>query len=158
MQDSTNPVILRSVWDWGEQFPDKEKELFVNPLFNENFNKPLRPSCGVCNLELWSQCYFRWVPLLEIPAGGKPQIDLQNRVTKLEVQILQRILAAGDFSAVINGQKEDMLDDRVKINSFYPFSNSTNQMSALQGTLTLNSNLLKDDGMLDSQSIMNAPD
>lgn len=151
-------MILRSVWDWGEQFPDKEKELFINPLFAESYNKYLNPSCNVCHMEFWSQCYFRWIPLLEIPSGGKPQIDIHNRISKAEVQTLQRIISMGDFSADVNGQHNELMDERVKIGSFYPFSNSTNYMSALQGTLTLNSNFLKDDGMLDSQSIMNAPD
>lgn len=157
-QDSTNPVILRSVWDWGEQFPDKEKELFLNPLFDEDFSQQLSPSCNAYSLELWSQCYFRWIPLLEVPFGGKPQIDILNRITKAEVQTLQRIISMGDYSSNVNGQYDILLDERHKLGSFYPFGNNTNYMSALQGTLTLNSNFLKDDGMLDSQSIMNAPD
>lgn len=152
-------MTLRSVWDWGEQYPDKEKELFINPLYDENFKDTLEPLCSVCNLELWSQCYFRWIPLLEIPLGGKPQIHIQNLVTKTQVQNLERIMASGDYSLIDSIREvRSFIDERHKVNSFYPFSNSNNQMSALQGTLTLNSNLLRDDGMLDSQSIMNAPD
>lgn len=151
-------MVLRSVWDWDEQFLDKEKELFINPQFDETYNKVLDPRCKVSDIEIWMQCYFRWIPLLEIPGGGMPQIDIQNRMTKSEVQNLQRVLQTGDFDSERMNGKDDHLDDRMKINSFYPFSNNSNQMAALQGTLTLNSNLLKDDGMLDSQSIMNAPD
>lgn len=150
--DASNPLIPRSVWDWGEQFPDKERELFLNPLFTDPKNI-LEPLCNTFNLEFWSQCYFRWIPLLEIPAGGKPQIDLQNRLTKTEVQNLQTIISLGNYSAEINGV--DDLDERSKIGSFYPFSNTTNR---IYGTLTLNSNYLKDDALLETQSIINAPD
>lgn len=108
-------------------------------------------------MEFWSQCYFRWVPVLEIPAGGKPQIDLQNRLAKSEVQNLQRIISLGNYTSDTNGviTNEELNEERNKIGSFYPFSNSTNRVC---GTLTLNSNFLKDDALLETQSIINAPD
>lgn len=159
-RDHNNPVILRSIWDWGEQFPDKEKELFNNPLFDDSFKKPLNPSCKIYCLNLWSQCYFRWIPLLEIPGGGTPQVDLHNRLIQSEIQTLKHSLMKGEYNGetLMNGQREEQFELRMKINSFFPFSNNSGQISALQGILTLNSTLLSGDGMPDSQSIMNAPD
>lgn len=155
-----NPVILRTIWDWGEQFPDKEKELFNNPLYDEKYKKRLEPQYKIAFLELWSQCYFRWIPLLEIPGGGKPQIYLHNRLVKSEIQQLRECLTKGEYNgdASMNGQRDDQFELRMKVNSFFPFSNNSSQISALQGVLTLNSTLLSGDGMLDSQSIINAPD
>ncbi|GLV43995.1 uncharacterized protein CBL_12709 [Carabus blaptoides fortunei] len=159
-RDHVNPVILRSTWDWGEQFPDKEKELFNNPLYDEKYKKRLEPQHKIAFQELWSQCYFRWIPLLEIPGGGKPQIDLHNRLVKSEIQSLRDCLSKGEFNgdATMNGQRDEQFELRMKVNSFFPFSNNSSQISALQGVLTLNSTLLSGDGMLDSQSIINAPD
>lgn len=61
-------------------YPDKDIELFYNPFYNrpENFelSAPLDVQPNVSDMQLWSQCYFRFVPLLELIGGGKPMVKI----------------------------------------------------------------------------------
>lgn len=72
--------MLRNIWDWNEMFSKKDISLFYNPLYNypENFKPaaPLEVQPSISDLQLWSQCYFRFLPLLEIIGGGKPRVSL----------------------------------------------------------------------------------
>lgn len=83
LQDPNNPLILRSVWE--ELLTGKDAPIFFNPLYNPvtstispssiNFLR-VRPSLP--NLQIWQQCYFRHIPLLEIRGGGNPQVKNKN--------------------------------------------------------------------------------
>nr|XP_018912403.1 PREDICTED: myotubularin-related protein 10-B [Bemisia tabaci] len=122
---SVSPVILRSVWDFGEQLPERDIASFSNPLYRES-PKHLEVKSGVPCLHLWSQCYFRFLPILEIKGGGKPQVDLAIR---------ELLLPPG--SSVMS------VESKQQIGSFYPFThwntrNSVNQNSLLLSTLSLN--------------------
>lgn len=61
-------------------FADKDISLFYNPLYDypDGFKStnPLDVQINVSDLHLWSQCYFRFLPLLEIIDGGKPRVSL----------------------------------------------------------------------------------
>lgn len=63
-------------------FPDKDMELFLNPFYirPESFelSTPLGVQPNVSDLELWSQCYFRFLPLLELLGGGKPMVPIET--------------------------------------------------------------------------------
>lgn len=87
-------------------------------------------------------------------------MDLHNRLIQSEIQTLKHSIMKGEYNgeSLMNGQREEQFELRMKINSFFPFSNNSGHISALQGILTLNSTLLSGDGMPDSQSILNAPD
>uniref|UniRef100_A0A1B6ECB3 Myotubularin phosphatase domain-containing protein n=1 Tax=Clastoptera arizonana TaxID=38151 RepID=A0A1B6ECB3_9HEMI len=80
--EPNNPLTLRSVWDWGEQFSDRDISLFVNPLYAPSpplrfpaLYPPLQVETSVSALQIWSQCYFRFIPILEVVGGGKPQVS-----------------------------------------------------------------------------------
>ncbi|XP_067005346.2 myotubularin-related protein 10-B [Anabrus simplex] len=148
-------MTLRSVWDWGEQFQDqRDIELFTNPLYTVE-NSILRPQCSISMLSLWSQCYHRWVPLLEIPGGGQPQIDMYIRFLVAEIVALQSRLEGGDSSA---GDKFLPKTD-CHVGSFFPFGYGGGQPAALlSSSLAINSSFLAGDALLDSQSLLNAPD
>uniref|UniRef100_A0AAG5DF19 Myotubularin phosphatase domain-containing protein n=1 Tax=Anopheles atroparvus TaxID=41427 RepID=A0AAG5DF19_ANOAO len=132
-------VVLRPVWDWGEQFEDKDLALFVNPLYranalnvatttarsnsagpvrpvastlyrtsnpnghpatngadSEQFVKRdeqfLEPQCCLRDIQLWQQCYLRWIPHLEIKQGGMAQCLLLNRLLLNNIGRLRRTL------------------------------------------------------------------
>ncbi|ERL87170.1 myotubularin-related protein 10-A [Dendroctonus ponderosae] len=144
--NSHAPLRMRSVWDWREQFSDKDIALFCNPLYDDSFLQVLKPSTGLPNLEVWGQCYFRWLSDLEIPRGGRPQVDLYSRF--LVQQILQTQCNGIDLNAKIN-HKEEYMDLIKKVNSFYPFSHN---MATVNNTIN---NLLLTGDTLDSQSILN---
>uniref|UniRef100_A0A182VSS7 Myotubularin phosphatase domain-containing protein n=1 Tax=Anopheles minimus TaxID=112268 RepID=A0A182VSS7_9DIPT len=99
----------------------------------------LEPQCCLRDIELWQQCYFRWMPHLEIKYGGIAQCDLLNRfllsnIYKLrqdlgqsvtanasndQVDALEQILA----SMIIQTRDPDAASDAsVAISSFFPFS------------------------------------
>ncbi|KAK6631236.1 hypothetical protein RUM44_005762 [Polyplax serrata] len=84
-------------------FSDNDVELFFNPLyaFDElqdlslgdgdgprKLNTPIFPEYGLPYLGLWTQCYFRWLPMLSIRCGGRPQIDVVHRQLMADVQSL----------------------------------------------------------------------
>jgi hypothetical protein len=59
-------------------FADKDISLFYNPIYEQECPDTLLAldvQPHVSDLQLWSQCYFRFVPLLEIVDGGKPKVN-----------------------------------------------------------------------------------
>ncbi|XP_055384826.1 myotubularin-related protein 10-B [Condylostylus longicornis] len=128
-------LILRPIWDWDEQFDEKDKTFFYNPLYSKkpfanknpiprnamlvvftnngnnitrdihNINRStipnnryLEPLFGVSDLQIWQQCYYRWIPIVEIEHGGYPQIDLLHRLIATNISKLQRALETGEFN------------------------------------------------------------
>ncbi|XP_017029031.1 myotubularin-related protein 10-B [Drosophila kikkawai] len=142
-------LVLRPVWDWGEQFSDKDKMFFSNPLYqrqkgdlagaqssaagagaahrrslavghnrggtaggasgstpSRNTINPqlfatvssvpqdrfLQPAHRICDLSVWDQCYYRWLPVLDIRGGGQPQVDLFHRLLLSNIAKVQRCL------------------------------------------------------------------
>lgn len=59
-------------------FPDKDISLFYNPFYVKpdrlTPTTPLDIQPHISDLQIWSQCYFRFLPMLEIIEGGKPQV------------------------------------------------------------------------------------
>lgn len=82
IQDVTSPLILRSVWDWEEQFLDRDLIQFHNPLYNTTNIEDglLRVSTEISCLSIWTQCYYRFLPTLEIANGGKPLVSISYHV------------------------------------------------------------------------------
>lgn len=139
VQDSH--LVLRPVWDWSEQFSEKDKFFFSNPFYQRqrqeipcrrsiaipagaimlpglaktsahratfnphNFiqqssipkDRYLEPQHRMSVLGIWEQCYYRWMPILEIKGGGFPQIDLFHRLLLSNINKLQRSLELQDF-------------------------------------------------------------
>lgn len=145
-------MILRSLWDWKEQFNEKDIALFCNPLYDDAYNNRLKPNTSMAFLEIWNQCYARWLPDLEIRNGGKPQIDLCNRLITSEIHMLNQKLQSGDINGTfVHCRKDDNLQLLKKVNSFFPFSHNNGQ---IPGILSVNSLLLSGD-TLDTQSLLN---
>uniref|UniRef100_A0A1I8PYN7 Myotubularin phosphatase domain-containing protein n=1 Tax=Stomoxys calcitrans TaxID=35570 RepID=A0A1I8PYN7_STOCA len=140
-------LILRSVWDWSEQFLDKDKLFFSNPFYQKqktevpcrrsmaipaggimlpglarppppnllnqqrstispaNFvaqssipkDRYIQPDHRMPSLAIWEQCYYRWMPILEIKRGGFPQVELQHRLLLSNISKLQRCLDLQEF-------------------------------------------------------------
>ncbi|XP_017015965.2 myotubularin-related protein 10-B [Drosophila takahashii] len=139
-------LVLRPVWDWGEQFSDKDKMFFSNPLYqrqkgdrfleaatahrrslavgqnrgtgstsastpSRNTINPqlfatacsvpqdrfLQPAHRIFDLQVWDQCYYRWLPILDIRGGGQPQVDLFHRLLLSNIAKIQRCLEFQNF-------------------------------------------------------------
>ncbi|EAT38271.1 AAEL009815-PA [Aedes aegypti] len=223
-------IILRPVWDWGEQFSDRDIALFANPLYkkppdtehglekklrlpptayrlpciddlkdsathhhsSDTITSALRPSskptetqqqntastaflepqCTVRDMEIWHQCYFRWIPFLEIKNGGYPQIDLFNRSVLNNISKLMKVINTGNMTAsneniLLGGSSEENLLnkegpnaadelDGVKIpviNSFFPFTSNVSNTEELLDILVTNGEFLPDGSILDSASL-----
>ncbi|KAI5730573.1 hypothetical protein M8J76_015286 [Diaphorina citri] len=104
-KEPNNPLTIRSLWDWGEQFSDRDILLFDNPLYNPaNESNLLSLDCvALPQLQLWAQCYFRYIPQLELVGGGSPQVEFIARQALL-----------GSYTL------EDLCPEQV--GSFYPFT------------------------------------
>ncbi|KAL3276331.1 hypothetical protein HHI36_011714 [Cryptolaemus montrouzieri] len=140
-------LVLRSVWDWNKQFSERDIAFFCNPLFLDSFTEKLIPQTGTSALTLWTQCYFRWIPDLEIRCGGRPQIDLSVRLIVSEVWELREKLEGRENGKHIKNREEYMKLLNT-VNSFYPFSHNAKEM-------TINNALLINSDALDTQSILN---
>ncbi|XP_034943882.1 myotubularin-related protein 10-B isoform X2 [Chelonus insularis] len=149
-----NNLVLRSVWDWREQFSDQDILLFYSPFFDPNDPETiLKPQYNLSCLELWTQCYFRWIPPLEIRNGGKNHIELFTRLIQNSVSQLKLNLN-GSYSSPIDKISTFLV--QMNIDSFYPFGNkkSGNTIS----TPIMNSSMLMAENYIDSQSLLTAPD
>ncbi|XP_063991002.1 myotubularin-related protein 10-B [Diachasmimorpha longicaudata] len=153
--DPNTPLVLRSVWDWREQFTDQDILLFYNPLFNskEPEKGPLKPHHNISCLELWTQCYFRWIPPLEIHNGGKNHVELYSRLMQNDINQMRVNTSDGSTSPV---DKVTTYLVQMNIDSFYPFGNkkSGNTVS----TPIMNSSGLTSESLIDAQSLLTAPD
>ncbi|XP_062564541.1 myotubularin-related protein 10-B [Armigeres subalbatus] len=221
-------IILRPVWDWGEQFSDKDIALFTNPLYKkppdtghalekkprlpptayrlpciddlkdsnnlaihnlpgtnasalspsatsagaQSTDSPafLEPLCTVRDMEIWHQCYYRWIPFLEIKNGGYPQIDLFNRSVLNGINRLMKVLNTGAMTAsneniLLGGgnSEENLLDKEGTnaseevdgsrlpvINSFFPFTSNVSNSEELLDILVTNGEFLPDGSIVDS--------
>nr|XP_022909063.1 myotubularin-related protein 10 [Onthophagus taurus] len=139
---------LRSVWDWRQQFSDNDIKFFENPLYDDSYKEKLFINYRISSLDLWRQCYLRWLPIVEISKGGPPQIDLTARLIKAEIYEMQQRRLSGDV-VLRSHLKDEILTLSRRVNSFYPFSRPANE------TIPDN-DLVSMDG-LDTQSLLNLP-
>ncbi|CAH0558932.1 unnamed protein product [Brassicogethes aeneus] len=145
--NGASKLVLRSIWDWREQFSESDLIFFANPLYQDNYQQILEVKHGISSLEIWSQCYFRWLPELEIKNGGRPVLDLYNRI------LVNEILNLRHGQADANGRYLKNIDEQMdllkKVNSFFPFSHN------LFGQTSASSNIFLSSDVLDTQSVFN---
>lgn len=146
-------LIPRSVWDWSEQFAEHDVVLFRNPLYDKSARARLRPQTGASALDVWRQCYFRWLPDLEIRNGGQPQVDMCNRFIAEEIDLLRLQLSDQRTNGAAGQSKTDQLACLSAVHSFYPFSQSGRAGGA--ATNNFHDELLFGNDAFDTQSILN---
>ncbi|XP_076683538.1 myotubularin-related protein 10-B isoform X3 [Andrena cerasifolii] len=156
--EPTKPLILRSVWDWREQFSEQDILLFYNPLYSPREvggrdKSIIKPLYSLPSLELWAQCYFRWIPALEIRNGGRNHIELYARLLRNDVNQL-RMSVNGDCGSPV--AKSNSCSVQMNIDSFYPFSNK--KPGNAVSTPIMNSSILVTESLLDAQSMITASD
>uniref|UniRef100_A0A6B2ECL4 Putative phosphatidylinositol 3-phosphate 3-phosphatase myotubularin mtm1 n=1 Tax=Phlebotomus kandelakii TaxID=1109342 RepID=A0A6B2ECL4_9DIPT len=188
-------LILRPVWDWGEQFADKDIVYFSNPCYRRPAGEPTRrsvvipasaiplpiigapdyhvqgaaarqvmedptglilnPQSSVKWLDVWVQCYYRWLPIVEIPNGGMPQVELFHRVILSNVCKLQQALQTGDFDELPAPQQngtERAVQNLPSVNSFFPFSRNNSDPTELTDILMASNEILVDGSIFDAIS------
>lgn len=100
------------------------------------------------------QCYYRWLPVLEIKNGGNPQIDLFNRMTLSSISKLQQDLHLrinDEPSAVASN--DQLIQNMPLISSFFPFTRNTSGNNDLTDILTQSNELLMDSSTIDGLSV-----
>lgn len=107
----------------------------------------------MASLELWTQCYFRWIPPLEIRNGGQNHIELYARLLRNDVNQLKMCVNGNCGSPV---DKSNSYSVQMNIDSFYPFSNK--QSGNTVSTPIMNSSILATESLLDAQSLITASD
>ena len=122
------------------------------------------------DLDIWRQCYYRWMPLVEIINGGPPQIELFNRVILSNISRLQQALQTNDFNDLpqiksYNNDNNDVNDYVLlrknqipMINSFFPFSRNVDNTNELTDILMYSNEMLTEGSIFDGLSLAQAPD
>ncbi|KAF9812153.1 hypothetical protein SFRURICE_008254 [Spodoptera frugiperda] len=169
--------VQRPVWDWGEQFSEQDKALFYNPLYGIKPNtvpsqrlsqstfpsksaaelSRLEPCTSVAGMELWSQCYERWLVPLDAPLAGSVQYHVHNYAALKQIhQIKEKLPSLSIMSERgCNGEAEP--PTRRSVPRFYPFSLSRGE-TVTAGLDAMQLSLIDASQLLDSQSLLNAPD
>uniref|UniRef100_A0A2M4AEY2 Myotubularin phosphatase domain-containing protein n=1 Tax=Anopheles triannulatus TaxID=58253 RepID=A0A2M4AEY2_9DIPT len=167
-------ITLRPVWDWSNQFEGKDLALFTNPLYqpdnDETFNLTIRklplndidkehlqPQYCLRDIELWQQCYFRWMPHLEIKYGGIAQSELLNHILLNNIRKLRRTLGNLEpyetvdermdtleqilSSMVVQTRNPDSASEpTLSISSFFPFTSITPSTEIVCSELLITNN------------------
>lgn len=113
----------------------------------------IKPLYNLMNLELWAQCYFRWIPTLEIRNGGQNHIELYARLLRNDVNQLKMNINGNCGSPVA---KSSSYSVQMNIDSFYPFSNKKSENTV--STPIMSSSILATESLLDAQSLITASD
>lgn len=125
-------------------------------------------------MELWRQCYFRWLPIVEIQGGGYVQVEMLHRLLLSNVNKLQSALQTQEFddvpprilSPILTqsanavapaGQEEEagITPGQImpSVNSFFPFSQHRHgDQTQLADILNLSNELLVDGSIFDAIS------
>ncbi|XP_050679378.1 myotubularin-related protein 10-B-like [Leptidea sinapis] len=160
--------VQRPVWDWQEQFSEQDIALFYNPLYTGHSaaqrlsvssagRSRLRPSTNMASVELWSQCYERWLSPLDAPHAGRVQhLVFHSHVRAQIAKLNERLSSLSILSSRQNGAETES-DPRPVVSRFYPFSSKTND-SVKPGLNAMQVSLIDATQLLDSQSLLNAPD
>lgn len=88
-------------------------------------NRYLNPTFTLRDMEIWMQCYYRWITILEIKNGGYPQIDLYNRMLLTNISNLQQKLLTKDFDETDDDDvihRNTVFNQMMPCSSFFPFS------------------------------------
>ncbi|UYV61829.1 MTMR12 [Cordylochernes scorpioides] len=133
-------------WDWDLQFTRHNQALFRNPLYILNqFLEPhsltgvywddpeelfdLDPE--VRSLELWTQCYLRWIPAAQVIGGGDGVTYLWQRKLAEEVEALckqitlrkpHRRMPSDDYLFTTELDSSELRPDNIVMTSAFPFS------------------------------------
>lgn len=117
----------------------------------------LNPQYAVRDMEIWMQCYYRWMPVLEIKNGGNIQIDLFNRMTLSSISKLQHDLQLRTFdepaSTTTPHADVHFLSNMPLISSFFPFTRNTTNSNELSDILTISNELLTEGSIFDGLSV-----
>lgn len=111
------------------------------------------------DMEIWMQCYYRWMPVLEIKNGGSPQVDLFNRITINSISRLQQELQirpndVTTSAASAAAHTDEYIKNMPSISSFFPFMSNVDSTDELTNILNISSELLTDGSIFDALSIV----
>lgn len=119
----------------------------------------LKPSTAIRDLDIWMQCYYRWLPVLEIKNGGNPQIDLFNRMILSRISKLQQELQTQTFenatprNSTSTKSNANLLQTMPLISSFFPFTRNTTNTNELTNILANSNELLTEGSIFDGLSM-----
>lgn len=118
----------------------------------------MTPKYAIRDLDIWTQCYYRWLPVLEIKNGGNPQIDLFNRWILSSISKLQQALQSRDFDDLPSIMKPMQSatasgEDTTMISSFFPFTRNTAESNDLADILNASTDLLAEGSIFDGLSV-----
>ncbi|CAG9130076.1 unnamed protein product [Plutella xylostella] len=120
----------------------------------------LQPCTSVAAMELWSQCYERWLTPLDAPAVGIVQYHVFNYAVRKEIRRLEEKLKSLSIMSNrhSNGDTEPTEANPPSVVSrFYPFSHDHSNLNS-RALDSMQVSLIDASQLLDSQSLLNAPD
>lgn len=103
-----NGSVYRRLFDWHDWLSPRDLELFKNPFYllkNKRQEQLLTVDYTIKCLDMWAQCYFRWIPKSEI-VNGDPAMTLMFhlRVAK-DIETLERMLECLKAGAPLRQKK-----------------------------------------------------
>lgn len=117
----------------------------------------MKPATAIRDLDIWMQCYYRWLPVLEIKNGGNPQIDLFNRMILSSISKLQQDLQTRTFNDTAKSSstksEDNLIQNMPMISSFFPFTRNTSNTNELTDILATSSELLTEGSIFDGLSV-----
>lgn len=127
-------------------------------------NRYLIPKHSIKDLEIWAQCYYRWLPILEIKNGGNPQIDLFARYVLSNISKLQHALQSNEYDDI--PMKKPNNDNFIGpqntniplLSSFFPFTRNTTDSNDLTDILNASNDLLAEGSIFDGLSVSQEQD
>ncbi|XP_068622451.1 myotubularin-related protein 10-B [Battus philenor] len=120
----------------------------------------LRACTSVAGVELWALCYERWLPPLDAPHAGRVHFHLHHCRLRAQIQQLNEKLASLSIMNNRHSNGDDDVADPFPIpiaSRFFPFS--LNRHDNIERNLhSMQVSLIDASQLLDSQSLLNAPD
>lgn len=102
------------------------------------------------------QCYYRWLPVLELKCGGNIQIDIFNRMILSNISKLQQDLqlrTIDNNSPASSSTVDNLIQNKPSVNSFFPFSQNANDSNELIDVFTASHEMLMDGSIFDGLSV-----
>lgn len=116
----------------------------------------IKPNYELRDLDVWMQCYYRWLPVLEIKCGGNIQADIFNRMTLSNISKIQQDLQLRTFddSTMSAGSAvENLIQNRPSVNSFFPFSQNAIESNELIDVFAASHEMLTEGSIFDGLSV-----
>ncbi|XP_037079460.1 myotubularin-related protein 10-like [Pollicipes pollicipes] len=106
------PLCRRPVWHWSAQLDADQRRLFKNPMYQPT---------SVAALRLWTRCFCRWVPNLDVVRGGRAADEECERRLRRQLDTLEAQLESKRAGVGVRRSARASAVEQPLPNAFFPF-------------------------------------